>query len=172
MQGTGRVAVRVPDWAFVIGVNVWGVIHCIRHFVPAILKHGEAGHVVNTASVAATQNRRGTNQGPYSMSKYAVLSLTEALEHELEGTNVGVTALCPGPIATNLAQGARHRPDHLGGPQLHPTAEAVMAERLARARLDPQLGGERAVRALRKKTLFASVAAGPAGVITARHPRL
>ena len=117
MHGARLVDVPVADWAFVIGVNVWGVIHGIRHFVPAILKHGEAGHVVNTASVAATQNRRGTNQGPYSMSKYAVLSLSEALEHELEGTNVGVTALCPGPIATNLAQGARHRPDHLGGPR-------------------------------------------------------
>src|SRR3954471_13161525 len=106
MHGTRLVDVPVADWAFVIGVNVWGVIHGIRHFVPAILKHGEAGHIVNTASVAATQNRRGTDQGPYSMSKYAVLSLSEALELELEGTNVGVTALCPGPIATNIARGA------------------------------------------------------------------
>ena len=86
MHGTRLVDVPAADWAFVIGVNVWGIIHGIRHFVPAILKHGEAGHIVNTASVAATQNRRGTDQGPYSMSKYAVLSLSEALEHELEGT--------------------------------------------------------------------------------------
>ena len=50
------------------------------------------------------QNRRGTNQGPYSMSKYAALSMTEALEHELEGTNIGVSVLCPGPIATNIAR--------------------------------------------------------------------
>ena len=57
MHGTRLVDAPVADWVFVIGVNVWGVIHGIRHFVPAILKHGEAGHVVNTASVAATQNR-------------------------------------------------------------------------------------------------------------------
>src|SRR3954449_5352319 len=132
MHGKKLVDVPPADWEFVIGVNVWGIIHGIRHFVPAILKHGEAGHVVNTASVAGFQNRRGTDQAPYSMSKYAALSLSEALEHELEGTNVGVSVLCPGPIATNLAQGARHRPDHLGGPELRPTAEAVMAERLAR----------------------------------------
>ena len=50
------------------------------------------------------------------MSKYAALSLSEALEHELEGTNVGVSVLCPGPIATNIAHGARNRPDHMGGP--------------------------------------------------------
>ena len=172
MHGTRLVDVPVADWAFVIGVNVWGVIHGIRHFVPAILKHGEAGHVVNTASVAATQNRRGTDQGPYSMSKYAVLSLSEALEHELEGTNVGVTALCPGPIATNLAQGARHRPDHLGGPELRPTAEAVMAERLARTGIDPKLVGERVIDAIRNKTFYAFVSAVPADVIRARHRRI
>ena len=90
-----------------IGVKIWGIIHGIRHFVPAILRHGEEGHIVNTASVASFQNRRGTNQGPYSMSKYAALSLSEALEHELEGTNVGVTVLCPGRIDTNIARGAR-----------------------------------------------------------------
>jgi NAD(P)-dependent dehydrogenase (short-subunit alcohol dehydrogenase family) len=172
MHGTRLVDVTVADWAFVMGVNVWGVIHGIRHFVPAILKHGEAGHVVNTASVAATQNRRGTDQGPYSMSKYAVLSLSEALEHELEGTNVGVTALCPGPIATNIALGARNRPDHLGGPQLRPTDEAVLAERLARTGIDPKLVGERVVDAIRSKTFYAFVSAVPADVIRARHRRI
>ena len=69
------------------------------------VKHGEEGHIVNTASVAGFQNRRGTNQGPYSMSKYAALSLSEALEHVLEGTNIGVSVLCPGPINTNIARG-------------------------------------------------------------------
>ena len=73
MHGTRLSDVPRGDWEFVIGVNIWGVIHGIRHFVPAILKHGEGGHIVNTASVAGFQNRRGTNQGPYSMSKYAVL---------------------------------------------------------------------------------------------------
>jgi len=88
MHGTRLIDVPPGDWEFVIGVNIWGIIHGIRHFVPAILKHGEEGHIVNTASVAGFQNRRGTNQGPYSMSKFAALSLSEALEHELEGTNV------------------------------------------------------------------------------------
>src|SRR4029077_21148141 len=106
------------------------VIHGIRHFLPAILKHGEEGHIVNTASVAGFQNRRGTNQAPYSMSKYAVLSLSEALEHELEGTNAGVSVLCPGPIAKNMSRGARNRPNHMGVPQTPPNQEAVMAERL------------------------------------------
>ena len=106
------------------------------------------------------------------MSKYAVLSLTEALEHELEGTHVGVTALCPGPIATNLAQGARHRPDHLGGPQLRPDAEAAMAERLARTGIDPKLVGERVLDAIRTRTFYAFIGAVPVDTIKARHRRI
>jgi NAD(P)-dependent dehydrogenase (short-subunit alcohol dehydrogenase family) len=172
MHGTRLVDVPLRDWEFVIGVNMWGVIHGIRHFVPAILKHGEEGHIVNTASVAGVQNRRGTNQGPYSMTKYAVLSLSEALEIELEGTNVGVSVLCPGPIATNIARGARNRPDHMGGPQVRATDEATLSERLATTGLDPKRVGERVVDAIRTGTFYAFVSAVPAEVIKARHRRI
>jgi len=172
MHGTRLVDVPQRDWEFVIGVNMWGVIHGIRHFVPAILKHGEEGHVVNTASVAGFQNRRGTNQGPYSMTKYAVLSLSEGLEIELEGTNVGVSVLCPGPIATNIARGARNRPDHMGGPQVRATDEATLSERLATTGLDPKRVGERVVDAIRTRTFYAFVSAVPADVIKARHRRI
>ena len=172
MHGVKLVEVREADWRFAIGVNVWGVIHGIRHFVPAILKHGEEGHVVNTASVAGFQNRRGTNQGPYSMSKYAVVSLSEALEIELEGTNVGVSVLCPGPVATNIAEGARNRPDHLGGPGDSAHDAAVLAYRLATTGLDPKRVGERVVDAIRTKTFYAFVSAVPADTIRARHRRI
>jgi NAD(P)-dependent dehydrogenase (short-subunit alcohol dehydrogenase family) len=172
MHGTRMVDVPADDWGFVIGVNIWGIIHGIRHFVPAILRHGEEGHVVNTASVAGFQNRRSTDQGPYSMSKYAAVSLSEALEHELEGTNVGVTVLCPGPINTNIARGARNRPDHMGGPQVRANDEATLAERLVTTGLDPQKVGERVVDAIRTKTFYAFVSAVPADVIKARHRRI
>jgi NAD(P)-dependent dehydrogenase (short-subunit alcohol dehydrogenase family) len=172
MHGTRMVDVSPRDWEFVIGVNMWGVIHGIRHFVPAILKHGEEGHIVNTASVAGFQNRRGTDQGPYSMTKYAVLSLSEGLELELEGTNVGVSVLCPGPIATNIARGARNRPDHMGGPQIRATDEATLSERLATTGLDPKRVGERVVDAIRTKTFYAFVSAVPADVIRTRHRRI
>jgi NAD(P)-dependent dehydrogenase (short-subunit alcohol dehydrogenase family) len=172
MHGTRLVDVPPADWEFVIGVNVWGIIHGIRHFVPAILQHGEAGHVVNTASVAGFQNRRGTGQGPYSMSKYAAVSLSEALEQELEGTNVGVSVLCPGPVSTNIARGARNRPDHMGGPRDTGATEAVLAERLAATGLDPKQVGDRVVDAIRTKTFYAFVSAVPADVIKARHRRI
>ena len=172
MHGARMVDVPPGDWEFVIGVNIWGIIHGIRHFVPAILRHGEEGHVVNTASVAGFQNRRGTDQGPYSMSKYAALSLSEALEHELEGTNVGVSVLCPGPVNTNIPRGARNRPDHMGGPQIRANEEAVLAERLATTGLDPKKVRERVVDAIRSKTFYAFVSAVPADVIRARHRRI
>lgn len=172
MHGTRLVDVPVEDWQFVIGVNMWGIIHGIRHFVPAILRHGEEGHVVNTASVAGFQNRRGTDQGPYSMTKYAALSLTEALENELEGTKIGVSVLCPGPINTNIARGARNRPDHMGGGRVRGSDERVLAERLATTGLDPKIVGERVVDAIREKTFYAFVGAVPADVIRARHRRI
>ena len=172
MHGTPLVDVPPGDWQFVMGVNIWGIILGIRHFVPAILKHGEEGHVVNTASVAGFQNRRGTNQGPYSMTKYAALSLTEALEHELDGTKVGVSVLCPGPINTNIARGARNRPEHMGGPLARPSDEAVLAERLATTGLDPKTVGERVVDAIRTQTFYAFVGAVPADVIKGRHRRI
>jgi NAD(P)-dependent dehydrogenase (short-subunit alcohol dehydrogenase family) len=172
MHGTRMIDVPRADWEFVIGVNIWGVIHGIRHFVPAMLRHGEEAHLVNTASVAGFQNRRGTDQGPYSMTKYAVVSLSEALEHELKDTKVGVSVLCPGPIATNIARGARNRPDHMGGPQIRATDEATLAERLATTGLDPKKVGERVVDAIRTKTFYAFVSAVPADVIKARHRRI
>ena len=172
MHGTRLVDVPQADWQFVMAVNIWGIVHGIRHFVPAILKHGEEGHIVNTASVAGFQNRRGTDQGPYSMTKYAALSLSEALEHELEVSNIGVTVLCPGPINTNIARGARNRPDHMGGPQIRPSDEATLAERLAATGLDPKKVGERVVDAIRTDTFYAFVGAVPADVIRARHRRI
>ena len=172
MHGTELKDVPPADWNFVIGVNVWGIIHGIRHFVPAILKHGEEGHIVNTASVAGFQNRRGTNQGPYSMSKYAALSLSEALEHELEGTNVGVSVLCPGPIDTDIARGARNRPDHMGGPQVRANDEAVLAEKLATRGLDPKKAGDRVVEAIHNKSFYSFIGEVPADVIRARHRRI
>ncbi len=172
MHGTRLTGVPQADWEFVLGVNLWGVIHGIRHFVPAILRHGEEGHIVNTASVAGFQNRRGTDQGPYSMTKYAVLSLSEALEHELQGSKIGVSVLCPGPIATNIARGARNRPDHMGGPQVRASDETVLAERLATTGLDPRRVGERVVDAIRHNTFYAFVGAVPADIIKARHRRI
>src|SRR5437016_13843440 len=106
------------------------------------------------------------------MGNCAAPSLSAALEHELEGTNIGVSVLCPGPVNTNIPRGARNRPHHLGGPQIRPYEEAALAERLATTGLDPKKVGERVVDAIRTKTFYAFVSAVPADVIKARHRRI
>ncbi len=100
----------LEDYRWVLGVNMWGVIHGIRTFVPLMLEHGEEGHIVNTASMAAlTANPYAA---AYHMSKHAVLALSEVLYHELRGlgAKIGVSALCPEAVATHIDDAERNRP--------------------------------------------------------------
>lgn len=103
------------DWEWVLGVNLWGVIHGLRAFLPGMLASGEEGHVVNTASLAGHVS--APFMAPYSASKFAVVATSEALYHELLMTNakVGVSVLCPGWVNTNIHSSERNRPSRLGG---------------------------------------------------------
>jgi NAD(P)-dependent dehydrogenase (short-subunit alcohol dehydrogenase family) len=103
----------ISDYEWVLGVNTWGVIHGIRTFVPILLAQGEVGHVVNTASMAAVTTT--PLSGAYTMSKHAVLSISETLFLELEqrGAPIGVSALCPELISTRIGEAGRNRPEHL-----------------------------------------------------------
>lgn len=100
----------LSDYEWVFGVNVWGVIHGLRSFVPLLLENGEEGHVVNTASMAAVTS--APMCAPYTMSKHAVLSLSESLYLELEarGAKVGVSVLCPELVNTGIGRSDRNRP--------------------------------------------------------------
>lgn len=97
-------ALSEQDWTRVFGINVFGVIHGIRHFVPLLRRHGEAAHVVNTASGAGLWVNGAISMGAYAATKSCVVALSEALEQELNGTAVGVSVLCPGPVATPIAE--------------------------------------------------------------------
>ena len=101
----------LEDFDWLMGVNVYGVIHGIRTFVPILLEQGEGGHVVNTASMAAVTSMPWT--GIYFMTKHAVLSLSETLYHELtqQGAKIGVSVVCPEVIATGIDRSDRNRPD-------------------------------------------------------------
>lgn len=103
----------LSDWEWVLGVNVYGVVHGIRSFVP-ILRAQDEGHVVNTASLAGLVSV--PYLAPYSVSKHAVLAISEALRHELAFATsaVGVSVLCPGFLKSNLMDGQRNWPDRLG----------------------------------------------------------
>jgi NAD(P)-dependent dehydrogenase (short-subunit alcohol dehydrogenase family) len=117
----------VADWRWVFDVNVWGVVHGIRAFVPTLVEQNE-GHVVNTASLAAWAGVPGMS--PYCATKHAVLAISESLRLELEasGSAVGVTAVCPGMINTNLMTGDRNWPlDRLGDRPAGPSDDVGQA---------------------------------------------
>jgi NAD(P)-dependent dehydrogenase (short-subunit alcohol dehydrogenase family) len=101
----------LDDWQWVVGVNLWGVIHGVRAFVPRMLKQGEEGHIVNTASMAGLL--AGPYMGAYNVTKFGVVALSETLHHELamaSGGKIGVSVLCPGFVNTNIHDSTRNRP--------------------------------------------------------------
>ncbi len=108
----------VKDWQWVLGVNLWGVIHGVRLFTPMMLAAAQAdpayrGHIVNTASMAGLLTP--PNMGVYNVSKSAVVSLTETLYQDLKlvTDQIGASVLCPYFVPTGISQSHRNRPDGL-----------------------------------------------------------
>jgi NAD(P)-dependent dehydrogenase (short-subunit alcohol dehydrogenase family) len=105
----------LDDWRWVLGVNLWGVIHGIHTFLPRLLARGQPAHIVNTSSLAGLAS--GLPQlGPYNVSKVGVVALSETLRMELamSGAPIGVSVLCPGSTGTRILESERNRPAHFG----------------------------------------------------------
>jgi NAD(P)-dependent dehydrogenase (short-subunit alcohol dehydrogenase family) len=102
----------VADWQWILGVNLWGVIHGVRAFTPRLIAQGE-GHIVNTASVAGIISPPGSSA--YNVTKHAVVALSESLYHDLRerGSKIGVSVLCPAYVPTGIADSERSRPKDL-----------------------------------------------------------
>ncbi len=103
----------LADWQWVLGVNLWGVIHGVHFFVPIMIKQGTECYIVNTASTLGLLTPPYNN--PYAVSKHAMLALSETLYRELEqgGKNIGVSVLIPGYVKTKAMEGERNRPKEL-----------------------------------------------------------
>lgn len=127
------------EWQWVLGVNLMGVAHGIRAFVPRMLAQGDPCRVVNTASAAGLISVAGSSV--YCVSKHAVVTLSECLQHELarEGAQVGVSVLCPAFVPTGISDSARNRPPELatdnplGEPYARQVRKAVESGRLSAA---------------------------------------
>jgi NAD(P)-dependent dehydrogenase (short-subunit alcohol dehydrogenase family) len=141
----------LADWQWLLGVNLWGVVHGVRAFVPLMLKQGGEGHIVNTGSVA------GLTSNPfmsiYNVSKHAVVTLSETLQKELTllGTPVKVSVLCPGFVNTRILEAERNRPAALKNAvatERHPTFEEMASAALA-AGLPPAAVAGRVVDAVK-----------------------
>lgn len=121
----------LADWQWILGVNLWGVIHGVRTFTPLLLAQDE-GHIVNTASVAGLINPPGSAM--YNVTKHAVVALTETLYHDLgeRGSKVGCSVLCPAYVPTGIADPERSRPADLANPATDKSAAQAAKEEMLR----------------------------------------
>jgi NAD(P)-dependent dehydrogenase (short-subunit alcohol dehydrogenase family) len=115
----------MADWHWVLGVDLWGVIHGVHTFLPIMLRQTTAAHIVNTASIAGLVSGVAY-LGPYAVAKVGVVSLSETLRSELaaSGAPIGVSVLCPSATNTKVMEGERNRPMHLGVEERTADAEA------------------------------------------------
>jgi NAD(P)-dependent dehydrogenase (short-subunit alcohol dehydrogenase family) len=155
--GGGIDTISLDNWRWVIDVNLMGVVHGIRTFLPHLRAHGEGGHIVNTASMAGMNG--GLGFSPYTASKFAVVAMSEGLSMQLKSHGIGVSVLCPSFVRTRIGDSGRNRPARYGQPQpLDPASPAgQMVAEIARrleAGLDPSDVAARVVAAIRNDELY------------------
>ena len=155
--GSGIDDISVDNWRWVLDVNLMGVLHGIRTFLPHIRGHGEGGHIVNTASMAGMNS--GLGFSPYSASKFAVVNMSEGLAMQITPLGIGVTVLCPGFVRTRISESGRNRPPRYGPPRTPDPASsagalaATLAE-LGRSGLDPSDVAARVLTAIHEDELY------------------
>jgi len=144
------------DYEWIMNVNVWGVIHGIRTFVPILFEQNEPAHVVNTASMAGLTT--GPATAAYFMSKHAVVALSESLYHELAARQdcpIGVSVVCPELVNTRIFKAERNRPPHLKRdaeetlPEETKQVESMTSD-LGQAGVEPTVLAERTLAAIRE----------------------
>ena len=149
--------ISLDNWRWVLDVNLMGVLHGIRSFLPHIRAHGEGGHIINTASMAGMNS--GLGFSPYVASKFAVVGMSEGLATQLKPFGIGVTVLCPGFVRTGIGESGRNRPQRYGATQTPDPASpaglllAQLAERL-QSGLDPADVAARVLAAIREDELY------------------
>jgi len=146
---------ELRDWEWTLGVNLWGVVHGVRTFVPRLIAQGE-GHVVNTASLAGLYT--GGIGGPYSVSKYGVVALSESLYFslQLQAPSVGVSVLCPGWVNTRIGESDRNRPGGSADLSADPMAQKARKGllRVLEAGMAPAQVADKVVHAIRNNVFY------------------
>jgi NAD(P)-dependent dehydrogenase (short-subunit alcohol dehydrogenase family) len=147
----------LADWQWVINVNLWGVIHGVRAFVPRMLAGGDEGHIVNTASMAGLTTAQFMSV--YDVTKHGVVALSESMfkEFQVTGAPIGVSVVCPGLINTAIMRSSRNRPDELAEEgKAGPMAQAFgqsLSDRLAGG-YPPSEVAEQVVQGLREGRFY------------------
>lgn len=147
----------LDEWEWLVKVNLFGVLHGIRSFVPILLEHGDEGHVVNTASMAGLLSLPMV--APYHATKHAVVTLSEALLWELRARTdrIGVTVLCPGVVRTDIATYDRTMPkdvrQSVGEPEFDRRREHL--RHLIERGAEPRVAADAVLAAMRDGKLYA-----------------
>lgn len=146
----------LDDWTWILGVNLLGVVHGVRSFVPILIDQGEESHVVNTASLAGLI----PGEGAYGVTKFGVVALSETLQFDLErvGARTRVSVLCPGFVDTNILDSERNRPAELGDASPAPPDELealreTFAKLLAQG-MSPRTVGDQVLAAIREQRFY------------------
>lgn len=159
------------QWDWIFGVNLFGVVNGVQIFVPRVQRHGEGGHIVNTASMAGLQvNPAIPGIGAYAMTKHGVVALSEALAMELQGSGIGVSVLCPAQVDTTLYDSGRRRPERFGGS--YARADVKQARERSATGLSADAVGEMVLRAIRDDQYFVFTHPEARTRVEERHARM
>jgi len=158
----------LDDWRWMLGVNLWGVIHGVHAFLPILSANPDGGHIVNTASMAGLVAH--ARLGAYSTAKFGVVALTEALAEELaaDRSRVGATVLCPGTVHTNIGTSSRNRPAELGDAGFK-DVDIELEDNPRYRWIHPDEAGRVVVRAIRRGDLYALTHPDWYPQVAARH---
>lgn len=158
------------DWTWVMGVNLWGVIHGVEAFLPGMMASGNECHIVNTSSMNGIVP--SARSALYSTTKYGVLGLSETLANELVGTKVGISILCPAAVTTRIMDSERNRPAELVASEPPPVPHVASSSFDISPALDPVEVGELVVLGMRRNQLHIFTDQKVRALIEARHARM
>lgn len=160
--GAMMLEADIKDWQYLINVNLYGVIHGIKAFLPLLVEQGE-GHIVNTASMGGLIS--GPPEGLYTTTKFAIVGLSESLVMEVADKGVGVSVLCPGLVNTNLiTQSFAVRPDSLDPGITHDQPAPDVA-----AGISPLVVGQQVLDAVQEGTFYVITHDDYRDIIAMRH---
>lgn len=163
----GLEAATYPDWQWLVGVNLWGVVHGLLAFLPRMIAQRQGGYIVNTASMAGLVASQGL--GIYTTTKYAVVGLSETLAKDLRPYGIGVSVLCPLGVATRIREAERARPTALRNPE--DTTPAPPVTLIGRT-LTPEEVAEQTLDAMRAGELYIITHEDGLGPLRRRFQRL
>ncbi len=157
VAGKPTAEMSESDWAWVLGVDLHGVVNGLQAFLPELVAQGE-GHVVNTSSIAGLVPLAAPNIISYTTAKYGVVGITETLHEELRPHGVGASVLCPGVVNTRIGESARNRPGAAGGPSGAPEplipASGEPPRIVGANVIEPDVVAQRVVAAVRNNDLY------------------